>query len=87
VPNCQTSLVVEQEMGDIMRRCRVWDPRCISVDQTYLRVRYDAMLDRPRCDERSMNVFPVLVELLLCEIRAALNEANDADIASCRHSK
>jgi hypothetical protein len=29
----------------------------------------------------------VLVELLFCEIRAALNEANDTDIASCRHDE
>lgn len=45
------------------------------------------MFDRPRCNERPMNLFPVLVELLFCEIRATLDEANDADIASCRHNE
>jgi hypothetical protein len=43
------------------------------------------MLDRPRRDERSMDLFPVLVELLFCEIGPSLDEADDADIAAGRH--
>lgn len=83
------SLVVEQEVENVIQRYQVLNGTrvLIRVDQTYLRVGYDAMFDRPRCNERPMNLFPVLVELLFCEIRATLDEANDADIASCRHNE
>jgi hypothetical protein len=45
------------------------------------------MLDRPRRDERSMDLFPVLVKLLFCEIRPSLDEAEDEDIAAGWHGE
>ena len=47
----------------------------------YLGVGIYAVLDQPRCEERPMNMLPMMVELCVREVGPLLEEAEDSNRA------